>query len=95
MSFLFNMNLIKCIKRIVPVIKYKNNLFYYTNQIKTFHKAERCIFTSIRCSISTSAKPILFGFSLLGLFGFDEEIDEELKLINTIKRGLLFLQVKF
>lgn len=41
----------------------------------------------------TAAKSILFGFSLLGLFGLDEVADPELKLVNTIKRGLLYLQV--
>lgn len=98
MSFLFNAGLAKCIKRIVPVVKCKNNLFYCTNQTKTYCKAERNMCTSIRYStpLPRATTPMLFGFSLLGLLGFvDEEIDEELKLINTIKRGILFLQVTF
>lgn len=97
MTLLFNVNLIKCFKRISPVVNYKNII----NRTKNFYKSGQSenIPTSIRrialSNHSTTLKSTLFGFSLLGLFGLDEDDDPELKLINTIKRGLLYLQVSY
>lgn len=95
MSLLFNVSVVKCIKRCLTIVKCKN-----VNQMsRTFYKSETSILISNPCASSpirtTTANTIIFGFSLLGLFGLDEAVDPELKLINTIKRGLLYLQVNF
>lgn len=96
MSFLFNASLVKCIKRIFPVVKFKN-VTVINNQPTTFLNLKQSVPTAVRyirlSNHTNAAKTIVFGFSLLGLFGLDEEIDSELKLINTIKRGILYLQV--
>lgn len=93
------MNLVNCIRRFLPIIKNKNILPTNISRTKMLYKAEQRIHTISRFmpfpSHTTTAKSVLFGFSLLSFFGLDEEIDSELKLINTIKRGLLYLQVKF
>lgn len=87
------MSLVKCIKRVMPTVICK-----YITQPITGYKSKQIIMTSIKqisfSNHSTTSKSILFGFSLLGLFGLDEDVDSELKLINTIKKGLLYLQVK-
>lgn len=101
MSFFINitnMSLVNCIKRILPVVKSKNIVIKNVlNQPKIFFKSEHNTLKPVKYTSfsngSTPAKSILYGFSLLGLFGLDEEIDSELKLINTIKKGLLHLQV--
>lgn len=97
MSILLKTNLVKCFQRFLPVYKTQNILFKNVIRPNTFYKAEQNALTSIRYTSllnhTRSAKSILVGFSLLGLFGLDEDVDSELKLINTIKRGLLFLQV--
>lgn len=99
MSLLLHSSLVKCLQRILPVIKHKNISFKNIYQSKTIFKSNHCIPTSIRyislLKHSTTGKSIIFGFSLLGLFGLDDDINSELKLINTIKRGLLYLQVKY
>lgn len=99
MSILIKTNLVKCFKRFLPTFKCQNISFKNIIQPNTFHKAEQNIPKSIPCKSlfnhSHAAKSILLGFSLLGLFGLDEDVDSELKLINTIKRGLLYLQVSF
>lgn len=100
MSLFLNMacsSLVKCIKRISPVVNCKNILTKNLNQPKTFWKFKQSsIIRHIYLPNSTTlTKSILYGFSLLGLFGLDEDVDSELKLINTIKRGILYLQVKY
>lgn len=98
MSLLFSSSLVKYIHRILPVIKHKSISFRNIYQSNTIFKTDHNILTSIQyiplSKCSTTVKSIVFGFSLLGLFGLDDDVDSELKLINTIKRGLLYLQVK-
>lgn len=100
MSLLFNMSIVKCIKRFLPIVKCKHVSFKNINQLsKTFYKAETSISTSNPyvplLNRTNTTNSIIFGLSLLGLFGLDEDLDPELKLVNTIKRGLLYLQVNF
>jgi len=92
MPLLFNANLVKCIKRILPVVKYKHFLFNNNNQAITFHNSKQSVLTSVKYNRTNATKSVIFGFSLLGLFGLDKQNDER-KLIDTIKRGLLYLQV--
>lgn len=97
MTLLLNMSLTKFLQRFSPVVKYKNII----NQTISFYKSGRSesTLTSIRrmslSNHSTTLKSTGLGFSLFGWFGLDENIDPELKLINTIKIGLLHLQVIF
>lgn len=92
------MSLVNCIKRLLPIVKCKNILPMNISRINFFYKVEQKKLTFSRFILfsnnKTLTKSVIFGFSLLGLFGLDEEIDSELKLINTIKKGLLYLQVK-
>lgn len=98
MSLLLNSSLVKCIQRILPAIRHKNISFKNIYQPKNIIKADHSKLTSIKClplpKHSATVKSVVFGFSLLGLFGLDDEVDSELKLINTIKQGLLYLQVR-
>ncbi|XP_025195722.1 tetratricopeptide repeat protein 19 homolog, mitochondrial [Melanaphis sacchari] len=94
MSLLFNVRLVKCIKRILPVVKHI--LINYNNRPIMFSNSKQSILNSVQ-NISllknpNATKSIIFGFSLLGLFGLDDKNESERKLIYTIKRGLLYLQ---
>lgn len=90
-------NLVNCIKRILPVLKTCKNVNLFKNFNRT--KAEQnTTLTSIHSNNhhsnhKTTRKSILYGFSLLSWFGLEENVDPETKLINTIKRGILFLRV--
>lgn len=93
-----NTNLVNCIKRILPLVKTCKNV----NLFKNFNRTEaeqNTTLTSIRhnnnyhTNHKTTTKSMLYGFSLFSLFGLEEDIDPETKLINTIKRGILFLRV--
>ncbi|XP_001949989.1 tetratricopeptide repeat protein 19 homolog, mitochondrial [Acyrthosiphon pisum] len=93
MSLLFNTRLVKCIKRIFPVVKHNISINSY-KQTLAFPNSKQSVQTSIRYILSNrtnAAKSIVFGFSLLGLIGLDES-DKDKELIYTIKRGLLHLQ---
>uniref|UniRef100_A0A2S2PGM5 Tetratricopeptide repeat protein 19 n=1 Tax=Schizaphis graminum TaxID=13262 RepID=A0A2S2PGM5_SCHGA len=95
MSLLFNARLVKCIKRILPIVKH-NIPINNNNRAITFSNSKQSILNSIR-NISllkspNATKSIIYGFSLLGLFGLDDKSESERKLIYTIKRGLLYLQ---
>jgi len=95
MSLLCNARLVKCIKRIVPVVKHI--AIYSNNRALTFSNTKQSILNSVQTTSllksPNATKSIIFGFSLLGLFGLDDKSDSERKLIYTIKRGLLYLQV--
>lgn len=94
MSLLFNTRLVKCIKRIFPVVKHNISINSY-KQTLVFPNSNQSAQTSIRYILSNrtnTAKSIVFGFSLLGLIGLDES-DKDKELIYTIKKGLLQLQV--
>lgn len=99
MSLLLKTNLVKYFQRFLPPFKCQNISLKSIIQSNTFNKAKQNVPTSMQCvslcNHSHATKSILVGFSLLGLFGLDEDVDSELKLINTIKRGLLYLQVSF
>ncbi|XP_022166877.1 tetratricopeptide repeat protein 19 homolog, mitochondrial-like [Myzus persicae] len=94
MSLLFNVRLVKCIKRIFPVVKH--NILINNNNIRAiaFPNSKQSVLTSLRYILSNStntAKSTFFGFSLLGLIGLDES-EKDRELIYTIKKGLLYLQ---
>jgi len=94
MSLLFNTRLVKCIKRIFPVVKHNISINSF-KQTLAFPNSKQSVQTPIRYILSNrtnAAKSIVFGFSLLGLIGLDES-DKDKELIYTIKKGLLHLQV--
>jgi len=96
----------KCVERISPVVKRKHTAPRNVDRRGTVHGIRPPPFryrdavllpplpnSAAADATATAAKSTLLGLSLLGLFGLDEDVDPELKLINTIKRGLLYLQV--
>lgn len=93
MSFLFNARLVRCVKRILPVVK--NNSVSNHFRTITFSSNKQSVQTSIRnlalAKSANKSKSAILSFSLLGLIGLDEN-ESERQLIYTIKRGLLYLQ---
>ncbi|XP_050528453.1 tetratricopeptide repeat protein 19 homolog, mitochondrial [Daktulosphaira vitifoliae] len=80
------------IKSFIPVIKL-THIIYKSTHISEFHHKAILLPSSInRLPFIKDHNIILLGFSLLSFFGIKDEEDSEAKMIDTIKRGLLFLQ---
>jgi len=94
MSLLFNARRAKCIKIIFPFVKHIS-----TNNNKQAIALPDAAKSSLLAPIkylwsnhTSAAKSIIFGFSLLGLLGIEEN-NKNRQLINTIKKGIRYLQV--
>jgi len=93
MSHLLNARLAKYMKIIFSVLKNVS-----TNNNKRaieFPNSKQNVLTSIRYIRSNYAnvtKSTIFGFSLFGLIGLDKN-EKNRELIDTIEKGLLYLQV--
>lgn len=94
MSLLFNARRTKCLKIIFPVVKHistNNN----KQAIALPNAAKPSLLTPIRylwSNHTNATKSIIFGFSLLGLFRVEDN-DANRQLTDTIKKGMLYLQV--
>ncbi|XP_060859972.1 tetratricopeptide repeat protein 19 homolog, mitochondrial-like [Metopolophium dirhodum] len=89
---MFNARLYKYLKMIFPAVK---NIWTNNNtRAIAFPKSEPSVPTfkkPILSSRTNAAKTIVYGFPLLGLIGLDEN-EKNRQLIDTIKKGLLYLQ---
>ncbi|XP_050426162.1 tetratricopeptide repeat protein 19 homolog, mitochondrial [Adelges cooleyi] len=89
------MNLVNRIRIFTPLVNFTQNGFKTIsrpNVCKKTHSAPRTQLPFNRYFKTEYPKVVFLGFSLLSIFGFEDEEDCEQKLINTIKRGLLCLQ---
>lgn len=94
MSFLFNARLVKCIRRIFPVVKHNISINSY-KQTFSFPNSKQSALNStryIQSNRTNAAKSIVFGFSILGLNGLPNS-EKYRELYYTTKRGLSYLDV--
>lgn len=87
------MDFINRLRLFIPAIRLAHNTCNSSHISKFHHKATLVPSSMKRLPRTKCRTNVLLGFSLLNFFGINEDEDSEDKMIDTIKRGLLFLQV--